>query len=101
MTIQSQIEQILATAFKNEFVAVQNDSHKHSVPRGSETHFLIEIISEQFEGFSLLKRHRLVQQHLKEVTPMVKAISLHTFTKSERKDTPIDSIQSPNCKGNK
>ena len=101
MTLQSQIEAILSDAFKNEFVSVQNDSHKHAVPKGAETHFLIEVISEQFAGQSLLKRHRLVQQLLKEVTPMVKAISLHTFTKSERENTSTDVIQSPNCKGNK
>jgi BolA family transcriptional regulator, general stress-responsive regulator len=98
-SIQVQIESALRSVFENSPIIVLNESHKHAVPKGSESHFLIEIVSDKFTGLSLLKRHRLVQDCLRELIPMVKALSLHTFTSTERSKLENSQIQSPNCKG--
>jgi BolA protein len=37
---------------------IYNESSKHNVPPGSETHFKLVIISNTFEGKSLIERHR-------------------------------------------
>lgn len=39
---------------------VINESHMHSVPKGAETHFKVVVVSDQFDGLSLLQRHREV-----------------------------------------
>ncbi len=36
----------------------------HSVPKGSETHFKVVVISDMFKDKSLLERHRTVNQLL-------------------------------------
>ena len=43
-----------------------NESGKHNVPKGSESHFKILVVSELFEGKSLLERHRMVNSALGE-----------------------------------
>jgi stress-induced morphogen len=98
-SIQTKIEDLLKSAFPGELVNVQNESFKHSVPKGSETHFLVHIVSHQFEGKNLLKRHRVVQEILKEMTPIFKALSLHTQTPAESSTQDKSNIKSPNCKG--
>ena len=40
-------------------------SYMHNVPRGSETHFKVVLVSEAFDGLSLIKRHRAVNSTLK------------------------------------
>lgn len=37
------------------YLDVINDSYMHNVPKGSETHFRVTIVSEQFTGKSLLQ----------------------------------------------
>ncbi len=39
---------------------VINESHMHSVAKGSETHFKVVVVSSLFEGLSPVKRHQLV-----------------------------------------
>ena len=38
----------------------------HNVPKGSETHFKVVVISESFRGLRPLQRHKLVNGALKE-----------------------------------
>lgn len=38
----------------------------HSVPKGSETHFKVVVVSDQFKDKTLLDRHRAVNQLLDE-----------------------------------
>eukprot|EP00955_Chlamydomonas_euryale_P109018 365900-Chlamydomonas_euryale.AAC.8 len=51
---------------------------------GGETHFKVSIVSEAFEGMSLIKRHRWVNSLLEEEFGMgLHALSLVTKTPSE------------------
>lgn len=54
----------LNSSFEPSVLFVDNESHMHSVPRNSETHFKITIVSPAFEGMSLVKRHRAVYDKL-------------------------------------
>jgi BolA family transcriptional regulator, general stress-responsive regulator len=44
--------------FNPVFLDIINESHSHNVPRGSESHFKVVVISPEFEGKSLIQRHR-------------------------------------------
>ncbi len=60
-TIQQEITQILQIAFEPSYLTVENESHMHAVAPGSESHFKVTIVSEQFDGLLLIKRHRAEQ----------------------------------------
>ncbi len=63
---------------------VINESHMHRVEPGSESHFKVVIVSEQFAGQRLLARHRQVNAVLAdELAGAIHALALHTYTTSE------------------
>ena len=41
-----------------------DESYKHSVPEGAETHFKVTVVSSVFDGMKLLDRHRRVNDAL-------------------------------------
>lgn len=43
---------------------VLNESSGHNVPKGSETHFKVVVISDAFDGQKLIARHRMVNSIL-------------------------------------
>ena len=43
---------------------VLDESYKHSVPDGAETHFKVTVVSAVFDGMKLLDRHRRVNDAL-------------------------------------
>lgn len=42
------------------FCDIINESFMHSVPKGSQTHFKIFVVSSKFQGVMPVQRHRLV-----------------------------------------
>jgi BolA protein len=64
-SIESSIRRKLKNALSPVFLDVQNESSKHNVPKGSESHFKVTIVSDQFTGKKALKRHRMVNDLLK------------------------------------
>ncbi len=98
MTIQSQIETKLKSELSPVHLEVINESHGHSVPKNSETHFKVVIVSPKFEKQSLVQRHREVYRVLQsEMSHGVHALALHTYTESEWAST--QAPQSPPCLG--
>ncbi len=97
--IQEQIEAKLSKAFAPYHLDVINESYMHNVPVGSESHFKVVIVSDEFHGKRLIARHRLVNQVLEsELKNGVHALSMHTYTLDEWKmNTQIP--QSPMCQG--
>lgn len=57
--VQGQITTKLQNAFKPVHLEVINESYKHKVPKGSETHFKVVVVSEAFQDKSLLDRHSI------------------------------------------
>ena len=99
MVIQEGIEATLNQAFDAEFLLVENESHMHSVPKNSETHFKVTLASECFNGLRKVARHQKIYALLQEeLAGPVHALALHLYSPDEwaqRDATP----QSPNCLG--
>lgn len=78
---------------------VHNESHMHAVPPGSETHFKVVVVAEVFSGKSLIQRHRLVNDLLKEeLAGPVHALSIQTKTPQQWQENPTVT-KSPGCMG--
>lgn len=97
--MQQQIEQRLRAGFETSHLEVSNESHGHNVPKGSETHFKVVIVSPAFAGMSLVKRHQAVYALLREpLAGGVHALALHTYTAPEW--TALQAApDSPACHG--
>ncbi len=98
--IQERIERKLAARFEPEHLAITNESGRHNVPAGSETHFKVVIVSPQFEGERLLARHRRINETLaEELAGGVHALAMHTYTRTEWAKRYGDAPMSPPCLG--
>ncbi len=99
MKIQQTITDKLQTAFSPEHLEVINESYMHSVPEGSESHFKVTIVSNDFDGLMLIKRHRMVNEVLRdELDGGIHALALHTLTMQEWFDKG-KVPDSPQCMG--
>lgn len=100
MQIQQQIEQRLREQFAPLHLEVQNESSMHNVPEGSESHFRVVLVTEQFTDRSLLQRHRAVNGALSEqLAGQIHALALHTMTPDEWFAKGGEAPQSPPCLG--
>ncbi|KAM4690342.1 bolA-like protein 1 [Rhinophrynus dorsalis] len=95
MAIRSKLTQNLEPCH----LEVLNESYMHAVPKGSETHFKVVVVSEMFNGKSLIQRHRLVNELLKEeLAGPVHALSIQAKTPQQWEDNPAVG-KSPACMG--
>lgn len=82
-----------------QHLEIINESHMHSVPLNSETHFKVVAVSEEFAGKRPVARHQIVYALVsEELAGPVHALALHTYTPEEwsaRSAAPA----SPNCLG--
>ncbi len=100
MKTQTTITEKIQQAITPDVLHVENESHMHSVPPNSETHFKVTIVSDEFEGKRLLQRHRLVNGLLSdELAGPVHALALHTYTSAEWVKKNGQSPDSPSCMG--
>lgn len=100
MTVQQEIEQQLQDRFVPVFLEVANESHQHSVPAHSETHFKVVLVSPAFDGCSRVARHQQVYAELAaHLEGPVHALALHTYSPTEwlKRDQPAPA--SPDCRG--
>jgi len=97
--VKEAITKKITESFKPVFLSVENESHMHSVPKGSETHFKLTIVADTFEGNSKVERHQKVYATLKnEFSSGLHALSM--TTKSPREWENDSSISaSPGCMG--
>lgn len=99
MTIRRDIVDKLGLALPIEYLEVLNESHKHNVPEGAESHFKVVIVSSAFEGKKLVARHRLLNGILeKTLANHIHALALHTMTKEEWSISQ-EALASPPCLG--
>eukprot|EP00602_Paraphysomonas_sp_CaronLab_P003526 CAMPEP_0185025604 /NCGR_PEP_ID=MMETSP1103-20130426/8501_1 /TAXON_ID=36769 /ORGANISM="Paraphysomonas bandaiensis, Strain Caron Lab Isolate" /LENGTH=111 /DNA_ID=CAMNT_0027558843 /DNA_START=46 /DNA_END=381 /DNA_ORIENTATION=- len=81
------------------FLDVINESHKHNVPEGSESHFKVVIVSAAFEGQNHLARHRLVNGILQEeLKNDIHALSILAKTPEQWEENSTVT-KSPPCLG--
>ena len=72
----------------------------HNVPEGSESHFKVVVVSNNFKNIKNVERHQAVYKSLKSVMESIHALSIYTFDENEYKENP-QSIDSPNCANKK
>ena len=100
MTVQSIIEQKIVDSIPLVGLEVINESHMHNVPTGSESHFKVIIISDEFEGERLIRRHQRVNKILAdELENKIHALALHTLTPKEWTEKGGVAMPSPKCLG--
>lgn len=100
MLIQQQITQKVTTQLLPEHLEVINESHMHNVPPGSESHFKLVVVTEQFQEKNRLARHRMVNEVLaQELQNSIHALALRLFTPDEWKTKNGHVAPSPQCKG--
>jgi BolA protein len=100
MSVQSDIEHLLQAHFAPQHLRVDNESHQHNVPPNSETHFKVELVSEQFSDLRKVARHQAVYRVLAEqLAGPVHALALHTYSPQEWLENTQGSPDSPRCRG--
>ncbi len=93
------IEQKINDGFKVQHLTVENESHMHNVPPGSESHFKVVLVSDDFVGKNKVKQHQAVYQALAdELAGPIHALALHTFTLDKWQSTQ-QAPDSPDCMG--
>lgn len=100
MQVQQSIQRQLEAALAPLHLEVTNESHQHSVPRDSETHFRVVVVSELFSGERQVARHQRIYQLLAEqLQGPVHALALHTYAPGEWSERSGVAPASPDCLG--
>ena len=102
MNIQERMERKLREGLDVVHLEVDNESGRHNVPAGSESHFKVVVVSPNFEGRNLVARHREVYRLLdEELRAGVHALALHTYTETDWRAADANAQDSPRCLGGK
>ena len=100
MTVQQNIEEKIQASLAPTYLDVISESHMHSVPPGSESHFKLVIVSAEFENQSRLQRQRKVNEILaRELKDDLHALSMETHTAQEWEQRGGKTLESPLCHG--
>jgi BolA protein len=98
MQKQNAIEQAVRDVFSPLHIELVNESYMHSVPAGSESHFKLVLVTDQFAGLRAVARHQKVYVALGELMQQIHALALHTYTPEEWQLQAI-APESPKCLG--
>jgi len=86
--VREQIESILRGRFQPTQLEILDDSARHAGHAGAASgggHFEVLIVSAEFEGKTLLDRHRMVNEALRKMIGReIHALGLKTLSPSER-----------------
>jgi len=100
MKIQNAIEKKLKDAINLQYIEVVNESYMHAVPAGSESHFKVVAVSDDFVGKRAVARHQVIYRTLaEEVAGPIHALALHTYTGDEWAEKTEQAPTSPQCAG--
>ena len=100
MIVQTAIEEKLRATFTPAALTVLNESHMHSVPPNSETHFKVVVVSDVFADQRLVARHQAVNAALAdELAGPVHALSIQAHTPEEWLKRGGTILESPDCRG--
>ena len=100
MSLEDRLRRKLDEAFAPEHLNVLNESGRHNVPPGSESHFRVLVVSDRFAGASRLERHRLVHRLLdEELAGPIHALAVEALTPEEWQRKGGVAATSPDCRG--
>ncbi len=93
------ITQKLTTGLAPLHLEVENESSMHNVPKGSETHFRVMVVSPVFEGLGPVDRHRRIHELLQgELAAGLHALTLKLLTPAQW-EAGARPEASPKCLG--
>ena len=98
--IENKIINSLINSMNVSSLKVLNESFMHNVPKDSESHFKIVIVSNDFKNLSLIQRHKLVYKSLENIMNNIHALSIQSFSDDEFALNPI-ILDSPECANKK
>ena len=99
MSRQSRMQHLITQEFPPHHLEVEDESHRHHVPEGSESHFKITLVSAKFANLPRIARHRLINALLKpEFEQGLHALSMHLYTLDEWTAKGKTVLESPKCK---
>ena len=102
MVVAERIERKLAEGLNLAHLQVLDESGNHNVPPGSESHFKVVAVAEDFAAERLLARHRRINALLaEELAGPVHALSIHAYTPEEWRARFAAAPLSPPCLGGK
>lgn len=97
--IEAAIRAKLIADLTPQHLEVTNESHMHSVPPGSESHFKVVMVSAAFINKRQVQRHQSIYAVLaNELQQGVHALALHTYSPEEWAATGMVP-DSPKCLG--
>mgnify|MGYP000026221318 FL=1 len=94
--IESQIVNTLSSFMNLVSLKIINESFMHNVPEGSESHFKIVVVTNDFNNLSIIQRHKLIYKILDNLMNKIHALSIHAFNEEEFKLNPV-ILDSPEC----
>ncbi|MCH1557094.1 MAG: BolA/IbaG family iron-sulfur metabolism protein [Pseudomonadales bacterium] len=98
--IQQSIYSDLQADFDPAYLVVTNESHRHNVPPGSESHFKVVVVSSLFENQRLVHRHQSINRTLaKQLAHEIHALAIHAYTPEDWSAKGGEAPLSPNCLG--
>ena len=95
-TIENTIKNILIDNFDPSLLSVTNESFMHNVPDGSESHFKVVIVTDNFKDLNELQRHKAIYKALQDPMKSIHALSIYAFSEKQYQKNP-QVIVSPNC----
>ena len=86
MIVQNKIDKLLRDKFNISKLVINDESYKHNVPPNSESHFNVQIVSNDFQNLSQIQRHKKVYKAVESLLAEIHAFSITAMTTSEFKE---------------
>jgi stress-induced morphogen len=98
VSLAERIETKLRAALLPVHLVVENESHMHNVPKGSENHFKVLVVSPVFDGLGRVDRQRKINALLAdEFKSGLHALTMRALTPAEGESA--GDFTSPPCLG--
>jgi BolA protein len=93
------IKELLSHHLHPSVLDIEDESHRHHVPQGLETHFKLTIVTTLFDEMTRIARHRLINTLLaSEFKNGLHALSLHLYSPTEWENREKKAPASPPCR---
>ena len=96
MIVQNKIDKLLRDNLNVSQLIIKNESNKHNVPPNRESHFNVQIVSDDFQGLSQVQRHKIVYKAVESLLAEIHAFSITAITTLEFKENP-SLRDTPDC----
>ncbi len=96
MIVQNKIDKLLRDNLNVSKLIIKNESNKHNVPLNSESHFNVQIVSDDFQDLSQIQRHKIVYKAIESLLAEIHAFSITAITTLEFKENP-SLRDTPDC----